>query len=113
MVSSKADNPLAQFKLSPLPEEVTLVRPAVASQHSLEVTFGQHLDLVGYDLSGKKDASGGSLFVSLYCLNRYPLQKAEAEIQILNDKSEVIGRQILPVPPPTDFPKWQSVSYYE
>jgi len=105
--------PLAQFNLLPSAEEITLARPDIAMQHSLEATFAQHLDLLGYDLWSKKSSTAGSLFVSLYWLNRYPLQKAEAEIQILNEKAEVIAQQILPVPTPTDFPKWQSVSYYE
>jgi hypothetical protein len=51
--------------------------------------------------------------VTLYWLNRQPLQPLVAQVQALAENGQVITEQILPVPPPSGLLTWQSVSRYE
>jgi hypothetical protein len=106
--------PLTTVNLLHWPENFTLAQPDVQPHHSFdEVTFDKKLDLLGYDLAGQNEVSGGKLFVTLYWLNRQPLQPLAAQVQALAENGLVISQQTLPVPPPSGLLTWQSVSRYE
>ncbi|MBN1994180.1 MAG: glycosyltransferase family 39 protein [Anaerolineae bacterium] len=97
--------PLENFALDRLP---------VNMQHQLEdITFGEKLDLLGYDLKGAGNTSSGLFFVTLYWLNRHPLEAAEADVQVFNHRGEVIAQQTAPVPASTSASTWQSASQLE
>jgi hypothetical protein len=106
--------PLASIELSPWPQTVIPARPDPGASHRLDnVTFAGHLDLLGYDFAGRRNAAGGELLVALYWLNRQPLEPVEVEIEALADDGVVLARQRGPVPPPGDTVGWQTVSRHQ
>jgi hypothetical protein len=77
------------------------------------VTLGQYLDLLGYDLKVKQEEASGTLFVSLYWLNRNLVDSPEVEVQLLDERQQIIAQQAQPIPTPTDPASWQSTGHYQ
>ena len=115
-VGERTTQPIETLDLASLPKNFIFRSLEVKTQHRLtRATFAQSLDLLGYDLEGKPDASqgGGDLFVTLYWLNRRPLTPIEVEVQVLSEKREVVAQQLRPIPTPIDPTEQQSASRYE
>jgi hypothetical protein len=95
-----------------LPASVAPARPEPAMHHRLAgLTFGQNLDLLGYDLNG--DLASGRFVVTLYWLKRDSLSPLEAQLQVLAGDGAVIGEALQPVPAPADLWRWSSSSRFE
>ena len=108
-----ASKTLATVVLPDFPQEITPARPVVGMQHSFpDVTFGERLDLLGYNLNG--DFEAGLFQIRLYWLNRDGLWPAEAQVQVLAaENGTVIAQETRPVPTsPTPW-TWRSASRYE
>jgi hypothetical protein len=100
--------------LAPWPQEVVPTRPDPGAAHRLEnVTFAGYLDVLGYDFTGRRNATGGELLVTLYWLNRRPSEPVEVEIEALAADGAVLTRQRGPMPPPAGTVGWQTVSRHQ
>jgi hypothetical protein len=113
-LSSLSSSQQPTINLPVLPENFVPGRPDLKMQHHLDnVTFGPGLDLLGYDLEGKGNSLNGTLYMTLYWLNRQPFHPVEAQVQVLDKDERVIVGQILPIPTPNSHLTWRSVSHYE
>ncbi|MBN1994169.1 MAG: glycosyltransferase family 39 protein [Anaerolineae bacterium] len=107
-------NAVATINLADIPGDFSPGSPAATPQYQVEnVTFGQTLDVLGYNLGGKGGGPAGVLLLGLYWLNRAPLDPLEAQVEVIADNGAIIAQQILPVPLPENSLTWQSVSHYE
>jgi hypothetical protein len=111
--SPEQPQPIATIPLTPL-ENFTLLPPQLHLQHHLEqVTFGDWLDLLGYDLNGQGNTTGGQLRLTLYWLNRRLPEMVEVQVDLFDPAGQVITQQLQPIQAPAGVSPWQQISYFD